>query len=164
MQTNEQAVEATPQPILDAPAEGQAPAEPSVETPAEQPQEPPKEEPQQEQEGSAADWYQQDAKAFDEAFPDVDKKTLFGKEDFVDFAEGKVGVMPMTEIYRRYLKWKGQPSRRELARQASPGALGQAQPPHEAEFYTLNEIRKLTPDDIDRNWDKVQRSLKRLSQ
>ena len=161
MQDNEQSVEAIPQPFLDEPE-----VAPQEEAPSEQV---PEQHPEGQQESEAikpsdeADWYREDRKAFDEAYPDVDKEILFGKEDFIDFAEGKVGVMPMTEIYRRYLKWRG-PSARELARKASPGALGKAQPPAEAEFYTLNEIRKLTPQDIDRDWDKVQRSLKRLSQ
>ena len=30
-------------------------------------------------------------------------------------------------------------------------------------FYTLDEIRKLTPAEIDANWDRVQLSLKSLS-
>ena len=120
--------------------------------------------PQQDGEQEAADWYQSDSQAFKQEYPDVDREELFGREDFVDFAEGKIGQLPMAEIYRRYLKWHTPPSARELARQASPGALGQARPPMEGEFFTLNEIRKMTPADIDRQWDKVQRSLKHISQ
>ena len=30
-------------------------------------------------------------------------------------------------------------------------------------FYTLDEIRKMTPAEIDANWDRVQLSLKFLS-
>lgn len=119
---------------------------------------------EQASEQEAADWYQADSQAFKQEYPDVDREELFGREDFVDFAEGKIGELPMAEIYRRYLKWHTPPSARELARQASPGALGQARPPMEGEFFTLNEIRKMTPADIDRQWDKVQRSLKHISQ
>lgn len=30
-------------------------------------------------------------------------------------------------------------------------------------FYTLNEIRKMSPDEIDANWERVHISLKKLS-
>lgn len=30
-------------------------------------------------------------------------------------------------------------------------------------FYTLNEIRKMSPDEVDANWERVHISLKKLS-
>ena len=118
--------------------------------------------PAQPQEGSE-EWFAQDRAEFVKAYPDVDRQALFSTEEFVDFAEGKVGNMPMTEIYRKYLKWRAKPSPRELARLSSPGALGRAQPQGEGEFFTLNEIRKMSSADINKHWDKVQASLKHIS-
>lgn len=113
------------------------------------------------------EWFEQDRLAWDRAHGDVDKKALFADEDFVAYAEGKIGVMSLCDIYDGYCrlrdKWLSPRLAREeavqRARKQNPGSLSGAA--EEAnEFYTMQELRSMSKEAIVKHWDKVQKSLR----
>jgi hypothetical protein len=111
------------------------------------------------------EWFAADSQAFGTAFPYVDKEALFGDEDFVNYAEGKVGSLPLADIYRGYLRLKKNAmtaARTQAARANATGSLRQTAAEAEAEYYTLAEMQQMSAKYIEDHWDKVQKSLKRL--
>lgn len=117
------------------------------------------------QAGSDA-WFAADSAAFDQAYPELDKETLFADESFLDYADGKVGRVPLATIYRGYchLLSKVQADKRvSAARDASPGSLRQPALDADGEYYTRKQMQAMSPAFIEAHWDKVQRSLKNLS-
>ena len=147
--------------------------EASMTMPADQPQdaqpqeadEPKEEENNQPQVGSDA-WFAADSAAFDRAYPELDKEALFADESFLDYAEGKVGRVPLATIYQGYchLLSKVQADKRvSAARDASPGSLRQSVMDADGEYYTRKQMQAMSPAFIEAHWDKVQRSLKNLS-
>lgn len=111
------------------------------------------------------EWYRQDSAAFDSAYPTLDKDALFADEDFLSYAEGKVGEVPLAEVYDGYLRLKkslADKARTQVARANAAGSLRQAASDGEQEYYTLGEMQAMSPKYIEEHWDKVQKSLKRL--
>ncbi len=47
----------------------------------------------------------EDIRSFKEKNPDVDFEKLINDEDFLDYADGKLGNKPLTEIYDKYLNF-----------------------------------------------------------
>lgn len=113
----------------------------------------------------SAPWYARDSRAFAEAYPDLDRGALFADPDFLGYAEGKVGSMPMITIYEGWLhlvEHLRANDRVQAARQASPGSLRQSAQDAEGEYYTLKQMQGMSSEYIEAHWDKVQRSLQRL--
>ena len=111
-------------------------------------------------------WYAADSADFAVRFPDVDRQALFDDDYFLDYAQGKVGVIPLADIYEGYRRLLTQLGRREqvqAARQASPGSLRQVALDAGEEYYSLQQMQSMSAAYIEQHWDKVQQSLKRLS-
>lgn len=112
-------------------------------------------------------WYQADSEAFATVHPEVDRQTLFADPDFLDYAEGKVGNVPLATIYDGYRRLVDRlstaHSRTLAARERAPGSLRQVAAPAESEFYTLAEMQGMSSSFIEQHWDKVQKSLAHLS-
>ncbi len=130
-----------------------------------------------------ADFIARDRVAFIEKYPDVDLDTLIADADFADYADGKVGRKPLAEIYAGYLRLSEKQSagaRAEAQAQAkaaeeraqsaaaqalanakaSPGSAvgeGSAEP----EYFTPEQVDKMTPAEIERNLDKIHKSMRR---
>ena len=111
-------------------------------------------------------WYENDRAAFIAKYPDADLNTLIADEAFADYSRGKVGEMPLSEIYEGYLKMTArieENAKRTAAPmvangKASPGALtGAAQV--EADFFTRDQVKAMTPAQIDANYDKIRKSM-----
>ena len=110
-------------------------------------------------------WYKRDSEAFDKAYPTLDKDALFADEGFLSYAEGKVGEVPLVEIYEGYVKLKKtltEKARTQAARANAAGSLRQTASDGEREYYTLSEMQAMSAKYIEEHWDKVQKSLKRL--
>jgi hypothetical protein len=123
---------------------------------------------QQEKQNESEEWYQKDREAFKTEYPDVDVSTLIADEDFCDYAEGKVGKKPLSEIYRGFLKFTGKYEDRakEKAaqyianRQASPGALSDTKSA-ESDFFTAEQVAKMTPAEVSKNYEKIRKSMEK---
>lgn len=120
------------------------------------------------EEERTAEWYRQDRADFVAKYPDVDLDGLIEEEGFILFAEGKTGKKPLSEIYEGYCSLKSTQTKqvKEMAahmlanRKASPGALASANG-SEAEFFTAEEVRRMSPDEVHRNYEIIQRSMKK---
>lgn len=111
-------------------------------------------------------WYEKDRADFAAKYPDADISALIEDETFRDYARGKVGEMPLAEIYEGYLELTAQienDANRKAAQavanaKASPGALaGAAQV--DADFFTRDQVKAMTPAQIDANYDKIRKSM-----
>ena len=122
-----------------------------------------------ESEKKAADeaaWYREDKEKFSEKYPEVDIGELSADETFIDYAGGKIGSVPLIEIYEDYLKLtaalqkrsKEMASRMVANAQSSPGSLGGGNPPEEG-FYTREQVRKMSKEDVHANYDKIRKSM-----
>jgi hypothetical protein len=122
-------------------------------------------------EKSKEDWIQNDRNEFFEKYPDVDFSVLAKDDMFKMFAQGKIGNMSMASIYEGYMEVQSaidkkakELAKRQIAnKQASPGALS-SNTEVPKEFYTLDELKKLSKDEVRRNYDKVIASQKRLKE
>lgn len=111
-------------------------------------------------------WYADDRAAFAAKYPDADLSALIEDESFRIFAEGKVGERPLAEIYENYLAMTGaleQRANRKAAQavangKASPGALSGAGRV-ESDFFTRDQVKAMTPAQIDANYDKIRASM-----
>ena len=118
-------------------------------------------------EEQTAEWYRQDRESFVAKYPDVDLNGLIEDEGFALFAEGKTGKRPLTEIYEGYRSLMGEQTKqaRQMAarmvanRRASPGALASADS-GEGGFFSADEVRRMSPSDIHRNYEKIKESMK----
>ena len=119
-------------------------------------------------EEQTAEWYRRDREAFVSRYPDVDLPALIEDEGFVLFAEGKTGNRPLTEIYEGYCSLKNTQTEqaKQMAaqmianRKASPGALAGTDS-GDAAFFTAEEVRKMSPSEVHKNYEKIQKSMKK---
>lgn len=107
-----------------------------------------------------------DIDAFRKANPDVDLKELFGDESFSDYAEGKLGNKPLTQIYDGYRKWMSgaRKAEQEKAAQAlansraTPGSAAATSTP-EATFYTREQVERMSSEERRRKYDIIRKSI-----
>lgn len=113
-------------------------------------------------------WYLQDRADFAAAYPDVKPDELIRDADFSTYAQGKVGKVPLKEIYRGYRgmvdKIAAEVEQRvtrsvaqsQANRAASPGSLsgsGEGGP-----FFTREQVQKMTRAEISANYDRIMES------
>ena len=115
-------------------------------------------------------WYLQDRADFAAAYPDVKPDELIRDADFSTYAQGKVGKVPLTEIYRGYRgmvdkitanveqRLTRTMAQAQANRQASPGTLSGS---GEGEvFFTREAVQKMSRDEVRRNYDKIVQDMK----
>ena len=108
-----------------------------------------------------------DIEAFRKAHPDVDTNVLFKDEAFTDYAEGKLGNRPLTQIYDGYQKLVGGARKAEQEKAAQALANSRATPgssssPANADvgYFSQEDVKKMSDEEIDKNWDKIKQSQK----
>lgn len=114
-------------------------------------------------------WYADDRSAFEKAFPDVKLDELLVDPDFIDYARAKVEAkVPMADIYRGYrrLEDKFRKQAEDRAAQAVANAragVGSKASSGEAvsDYFTPEQVDKMSPDEIERNLDKIHKSMKK---
>lgn len=112
------------------------------------------------------EWFRKDRESFVKENPGVDLKSLIDDPSFQSFAEGKVGRIPLSEIYNGYRTLVGKVDGRakDLAaqaianRQASPGSAA-ANGSAESDFFTAEQVRKMSPADVRKNYEKIRQSM-----
>ena len=115
-------------------------------------------------------WYIKDRADFAAAYPDVKPDDLIRDADFSTYAQGKVGKVPLTEIYRGYRgmvdkiaanveqRLTRTMAQAQANRQASPGTLSGS---GEGEvFFTREAVQKMSRDEVRRNYDKIVQDMK----
>ena len=111
-------------------------------------------------------WFDADREAFFAAYPDVDTDALIGDERFRRFSEGKVGHVPMKEIYESYRAFLSafDEKAKSLAAQALAnsasgiGALGGTRRA-EGDSFTADEVRRMSPREVRENYEKIRHSM-----
>lgn len=123
---------------------------------------------QQTKEQQQEDWYRKDYADFTAKHPDVDINTLIQDKQFQTFASGKVGTLPLSEIYEGYTeliaefeKKSKQKAAQILAnRKASPGALSSPNGNGEG-LFTREQVQAMTPEEVHKNYDKIRASMRK---
>ena len=101
-------------------------------------------------------------------YPDVKLDDIVKGEAFQSFAAGKVGKVPISEIYGDFLRakevfieeYKNQTAQEYANKQASPGALGGGSAA-EKTFFTKDEVDKMSRAEIRKNLPKIEESMKK---
>lgn len=111
-------------------------------------------------------WFIEDRADFVSKYPDVDIEALIKDEDFAEYADGKVGEIPLAKIYEGYSKFtaKYEKKAKQIAAQrvanqkASPGSLSSTNPSDNG-FYTKEQVEKMSTEEIKKDYDKVRASM-----
>ena len=121
---------------------------------------------QERTEAERREWYDKDRADFVAKYPDADLSALIADESFNEYSKGKVGEVPLAEIYEGYLKMTArieEAANRKAAQavangKASPGALtGTAQV--ESDYFTRDQVNAMTPEQIKANYAKIRTSM-----
>jgi len=112
------------------------------------------------------EYVQNDYKDFVSKHPDVDIEKLVDQPEFRKFAEPLIGKLPMAQIYESYnnlLSVTEKKNKEAIARQvanakATPGSLTTPSV-SENEFYTVEELKNMSQEEVHKNYDKVVKSM-----
>lgn len=114
-------------------------------------------------------WYEEDRAAFERAHPEVKLSDLLADGDFADYAEGKVGKRSLTDIYDGYTRMRQRYSQaaEEKAAQAlanaraSAGSIAGSGGAAEPDFFTEEQVRKMSQAEVHKNYEKIMKSMER---
>lgn len=114
------------------------------------------------------EFLKKDSEDFVKKYPNVKADELFKEPRFIKFSKGKLGNIPLTEIYEDYQELVGEIDTRakemankRVAKQiASPGDLKPSGASTAQEtLYSLDELKKMTQQEVSENYDRVMKSL-----
>lgn len=123
-------------------------------------------------------WAQKDAQAFKAANPDVNIRALMEDETFLTIANPLLEKrVPMSEIYKLYKKTQANidtvnRTAKEKAKEAVAGKLAnekasagslKANGNNADGLYTKEQLAAMWPEELERNWEKVERSYDALA-
>lgn len=111
----------------------------------------------------------EDALTFAKDFPEVSLSELNKNERFLKFAKGKIGIIPLSEVYSDFQEFieeldseADKKARSLMAKaKATPGVTTTTEK-SDNEYYTIEEIKKMPQAEISKNWDKVLKSLAKV--
>lgn len=114
------------------------------------------------------EWYVKDRKDFSNKHPEVNLKELTEDKQFQRYAQGKVGVLPLSEIYEGFIDIvsESENKAKKIAKQmvanskATPGALSTAGTA-ESTFFTKEQVLGMTKEEISKNYEKIKESQKK---
>ena len=100
------------------------------------------------------------------SYPDVNIDDLIKDEAFNSYADGKVGRVPLKQIYEGFIRFSSDLEKKANDRaaqmvanaKASPGALASAGESSEKHF-TRDEVKAMTAKQIHDNYDAIRRSM-----
>lgn len=118
------------------------------------------------EEESKKTFYENDRKAFVEKYPNVKLAELAQDDGFVAYSSGKIGEMPLSEIYEGFVELKKtfekqarQTAERMIANsKATPGALSNNNNPEG--FFTREQVKYMTREEVKANFEKIEESMK----
>lgn len=111
------------------------------------------------------EWLENDARQFMQKYSDVDFSSLMEDKRFLKFAEGKIGNLSLTKIYEDYNSFVSEfeteadkRARFAVARsQSTPGSV-EAGHSKTDEYYTWEQLKKLTVEEYNKNQEKAEKS------
>lgn len=114
-------------------------------------------------------WYEEDRAAFERAHPEISLSDLLSDGDFAEYAEGKVGKKPLSDIYEGYTRMQQRYSRaaEEKAAQAlanaraSAGSIAGSGSSAEPDFFTEEQVRKMSQAEVHKNYAKIMKSMEK---
>lgn len=109
----------------------------------------------------------EDAKLFRTTYPNVKISDLQSDSRFLKFSDGKLETQPLTKVYGDYLEFVKEfdaevdKRARRLAAKAksSPGAQETSATTAESEYFTLEQIKKMSQKEVSQNFEKVEKSI-----
>ena len=113
-------------------------------------------------------WYEDDREKFVKEHPNIDLDELIRNERFKRFASGKVGAQPLSDIYEDYLAFESDienTAKRKAAQiiangKSSVGSLKSSNT-EKNDYFTEEQVRKMTQSEVDKNYDKIISSMKK---
>ena len=121
-------------------------------------------------ESADKEWYRSDREAFTKKYPEVDINALIRDEQFINYSNGKVGEVPLSEIYEGYsrmlekLKADAERAANSKAQQqlanakASPGSLASTNA-NDNGYFTREQVQQMTKEEVHKNYDKIRASM-----
>lgn len=126
---------------------------------------------QEKTEAETREWYRKDGEAFAKKYPDVSLEMLESDAMFRDYAEGKVGKRPLTEIWEGYQKLvgnKGADGKEKNAlqmaaqvianRKAAVGSVANANGGNST-ILTREEVSKMSVQECEKKYDIIIKSM-----
>lgn len=115
------------------------------------------------------EWIQNDYKDFKSKHPEVNLEKLALDTAFMQFAEELVGKKPMAEIYDSYQdlvskirKEENNAAARQVANaKATPGSLTSSETDSSNDFYSVEQVKKMSQEEVHKNYDKIMASMKK---
>ena len=108
---------------------------------------------------------------FATAYPTVNINDVLQDENFRSFAEGKLDKKSLSEVYASYLPFKAAIEGAELKAQkeahnqavasAAVGSLTNASEPADKDFFTKEQVLKMSPKEVHDNYEKIRKSQSR---
>lgn len=101
-------------------------------------------------------WFAKDREDFIKAYPDVELNDLIEDADFKIFSKGKVGVMPLKDIYSDYQLFVNkfnEQAKKEARKKVAKGMGGAGKVNNnggESEYFTMEEISKYSSKELQR--------------
>lgn len=124
-------------------------------------------------EQKSKEWFDKDRIDFEEKYPDINLKKLIEDDSFIIFSEGKVGVQSLAKIYSDYVKFISkfevtaeQKAESKLQRQQaySKSSVKINSTSTEPAYYSMEQIKKMSAEEISKNYDKVMKSYEHHTQ
>lgn len=118
------------------------------------------------EEQNQQEWFRRDRDAFAAKHPDVDIGELCADEQFKRFADGRVGRVPLSDIYegyRAFLSEFDKKSKRIAAqtvanKKSSPGSLSGKGTPGQT-VYTREQVKGMSQKEVSEHYDDIRRSM-----
>ena len=102
-----------------------------------------------------------DASEFISKYPKVSMNELFEDASFIAFAEGKLGNKPLSEIYEGFVNFKKDAEKQAAkiaTERAAVGSLAGSGSSAEPDFFTKEQVMKMSPAEIHKNYEKIRKS------
>jgi hypothetical protein len=114
------------------------------------------------------EWFVHDREAFRAAHPDVSMDELVRDPRFQIFSEGKVGHLPMEEIWTGYRRFLAQFDEKALHlaaqsvanRLSSPGSLGGGETA-QGDYFSPERVRAMSRREVHENFEKIRLSMEK---
>ena len=115
------------------------------------------------------EWFEKDSKDFEAKYPDIEISKLDKDEKFIKFAKGKVGTIPLAEIYSDFVDLVGefettaeQKAENKLQRQQaySKSSVKINSTSSEPALYSLEQMKNMSQEEIEKNYDKFNKSYR----
>ncbi len=110
----------------------------------------------------------EDISKFGEKYPDVAMSDVFDNKDFMDFAGELLGEVPLATLYGLYEKTSAYKEKKaneiekkatQIANsQASVGSLASSGAGEDKDFFTKEQVEKMSPAEISKNYEKIRKS------